>query len=186
MSSIFCLPNSSFPLCSSSSACRTRADPRSGDASKCWHTRFRNSNASNSLEKFKRALFWGEQPSSVWVISSVFRPVFRHQKVDCAQTLVKSSFNFKDLAQSWKEMFVIYSETCLYLAVSRSLLSGSGPLWTLQSCSSTEIPVRTCRGPIHPSSCTTHSCCSTNSYGSHYEVISSFNLSGAQSSGPHI
>lgn len=34
-SSIFCVASSSLPLCSSSSTCRTRADPRSGDDSKC-------------------------------------------------------------------------------------------------------------------------------------------------------
>lgn len=65
ISSIFCLPNSSLPLCSNSSACKTRAVPRSGDDSKCWHTRFKYSNASSSLEKSKEILFRVEELTSV-------------------------------------------------------------------------------------------------------------------------
>ncbi len=50
-SSIFCLASSSLSRCSSSSICMSRAEPSSGDDSKCWHTLFRKSKARASLKQ---------------------------------------------------------------------------------------------------------------------------------------
>lgn len=56
-SSIFCLASSSLSRCSSSSICMSRAEPSSGDDSKCWHTLFRKSKARASLKQHVPGLF---------------------------------------------------------------------------------------------------------------------------------
>lgn len=125
MSSIFCLASSSLPFCSSSSMCNTRAFPRSGDASKCWHTRFKYSNDSSSLKQSKqikcrclklptkqklKCTVCRYDPVSTLRITTTqderFSPVFSHEKFHNAQTDVKRNLGFQRLVKSWKHMFV--------------------------------------------------------------------------------
>lgn len=98
ISSIFCLPNSSLPFRSSSSMCRTRAIPRWGDFSKCWHTRFKYSNATISLSNqtdIIRQLIWLEFSQN-----DTFAHVFMHVFV-CTFPLKSSQLKYKQICFSF-------------------------------------------------------------------------------------